>query len=425
MVRRIFAVTVLVAAMGVVAPPTQAASSCGGRGVTIQGGSGNNTINGTSHADVIDAGAGDDVVNGRGGDDVICGGEGSDDLRGNAGNDRLYGGVDRVREEKVYGDMCVTMTPTGYCLVVYYYGDVLRGNTGNDQLVPGYDNRTFDTTVVGVSRIRDQLRWDTAPRAVTVNLTNGTATGEGGDSITAAGLLRTVTSPYADTVVGTTGDDEIQTGSGADTVFARDGEDSVWTGSSSTSTPDEAHGGPGDDQLTGANGPDHLFGDEGADTLFDNSTIGADQMFGGPDSDDLSDVIVDLAGQVADGGGDANDTFKPDLRIGGVATWDMVTGSLSFTNPSRTMSAPGFHLLAPVRDNTTGWDITGTDQSDTVHAHGTFRGAGANDHYFGGSGPDTYNGGTGSDSYENDSGGTDTCISVEVDPSAFCNTSTP
>lgn len=271
MLLRTFVVAVLAAATGMIAAPTQAASSCGGRAVTIQGGSGNNTINGTSHADVIDAGDGEDVVNGLGGNDIICGGEGSDDLRGNAGNDRLYGGLDRVEEEKVYGDMCVTMTPTGYCLVVWYYGDVLRGNSGNDRLVPGYDNRTFNTTVVGRSRIRDQLRWDTAPRAVTVNLTKGTATGDGGDSIIAAGLVRVVTSPYADTVVGTTEVDEIQSGSGADSVFARDGDD----------------------------------------------------------------------------------------------------------------------------------------------------------HYFGGSGPDTYRGGPGSDEYDNDLGGTDTCISVEVDPNAFCNSSTP
>jgi Ca2+-binding RTX toxin-like protein len=233
----------LVAAL-VVVPPAAAAATCAGHRVTIQRGDGNNTIDGTSHADVIDAGAGDDVVNGRGGNDIICGGEGSDDLRGNAGNDRLYGGLDRVREEKFFSDMCVTMTPTGYCLLVDYFGDVLRGNTGNDLLVPGYDNRTFNTTVVGEGRIRDQLRWDTAPRAVTVNLTKGTATGDGSDGITAAGLVRAVTSPYADTVVGTTVGDEIQTGSGANTVFARDGDDHYFGGSG----PDTYNGGPGSDE---------------------------------------------------------------------------------------------------------------------------------------------------------------------------------
>ena len=173
-------------------------------------------------------------------------------------------------EERFFSDTC-NSAPTGYCLIVSYFGDRLRGNSGDDHLVPGYDNRTFNTTVVGRSRIRDQLRWDTATLSVTVNLTRGTATGEGNDGITAAGQVRVVTSPYADTVVGTTEDDEIQTGSGANSVFARDGDD----------------------------------------------------------------------------------------------------------------------------------------------------------HYFGGSGPDTYNGGLGSDEYDNDLGGSDSCTSVEVDPSAFCNSSSP
>jgi Ca2+-binding RTX toxin-like protein len=422
MMRPALAVLALVAASAVIAAPAQAATSCAGHKVTIQGSSGNNTINGTQHADVIDAGAGNDVVNGRGGNDIICGGDGADDLRGNAGNDRLYGNLDRVFLEKVFMDSC-NFHPGGYCVFAHFDGDVLRGNAGNDVMVPGYDNRPFSQTQT--LRNPDELRWDTSPRGVRVNLTKGTATGEGADGITASGTYRTITSPYADTVVGTDGNDSIQTGAGADTIFARDGYDNVWTGSTGSSA-DEAHGGPGGDNLTGAGGATRLYGDEGTDNLVDNSTIGADQLRGGPDGDWIKDLIQPVAGQVDDGGGDEGDRFQPTLHVGGAATWNMVSGAMTFSTPSpTTVSAPGFHAFSYSGIFSTVWEVTGTDLADSVGAPGAFHAGGGADRYQGGSGDDTFDGGPGSDIYDSDGGGTNTCTSVEQDSQSFCDTNTP
>jgi Ca2+-binding RTX toxin-like protein len=58
---------------------------------TIKGTSKDDTLNGTSGADIISGGAGNDTITGLGGDDVICGGKGNDNVNGGAANDRLYG----------------------------------------------------------------------------------------------------------------------------------------------------------------------------------------------------------------------------------------------------------------------------------------------------------------------------------------------
>ncbi len=255
-----------------------------------------------------------------------------------------------------------------------------------------------------------------------VNLTRKTSTGDGTDTVVAAGVFEVVTSRFADTVVGTNGADEISTGAGADTVFARGGDDHVSTGSTSATVAEEAHGGPGQDRLVGGGGPTHLFGDEGEDTLSDDSAIGRRPAPRRPGRRRDPGPHRRLGGQVVDGGGDPGDAFVARLGVGGQAAWDMVTGVMSFTTPSATtVSAPGFHAFSYTSGFATTWDVTGTDQADDVQAPGTFHGAGGDDRYTGGSGADTYDGGQGSDRYDSDAGGADTCTSVEVDPQSYCD----
>lgn len=441
MLRPILTVAALAAATAFVGiPPAHAAATCAGHKVTIHGTSKSETINGTNHADVIDAGAGDDVVNGRGGNDIICGGDGADDLRGNAGNDKLYGGLDARRSEKFYSDSC-SDNPGGYCLITWLEGDTLRGNSGNDLLVPGWDTRDSHTQGGGspfppfVNQFAtdptnsfDRIQWDTSTTPVTINLTKLTATGEGKDTIVASGRYDVLTTPYDDTVVGSDGPDYIQTGTGSDVVHARGGDDYVGLDNASSTyrDADVAYGGPGSDFLSAGTGTDTLYGDEGDDQLLDRGTPKADKLYGGAGDDVLSDVLVPLAGQVDDGGGDAGDVFWPELSVGGMATWDMVSGTMHFTEPSATtVSAPGFHTFRDLEHYTTTWHITGTDQADTVAVGGTFDGLGGDDNYSGSSGADTFNGGSGSDRYQADSTHDNTCTSVELDPQTFCATNSP
>lgn len=69
--------------------------------MTVEGGLGDDTINGSTVADNLDGGDGNDIINGgdgndtiRGnaGNDVIDGGQGADDIDGGFGDDRITGG---------------------------------------------------------------------------------------------------------------------------------------------------------------------------------------------------------------------------------------------------------------------------------------------------------------------------------------------
>jgi serralysin len=79
-------------------------------GVVRIGGSGADSLNGTSGLDLLFGGKGSDVLNGQGGNDVLVGGDGADKLDGGAGNDVLFGGAGN---------------------------DQLRGGAGNDALFGG------------------------------------------------------------------------------------------------------------------------------------------------------------------------------------------------------------------------------------------------------------------------------------------------
>lgn len=93
-----------------------------GISATLLGGSGNDTLIGSSAADELDGGAGNDTLNGGAGNDVLCGGDGNDTINGGAGDDVLGGdeGNDRLR-----GDAG---------------NDLLIGNEGNDNLDGGAGN---------------------------------------------------------------------------------------------------------------------------------------------------------------------------------------------------------------------------------------------------------------------------------------------
>ena len=59
----------------------------------LSGGTGNDTLTGTSNADLIVGNAGNDTLNGGAGNDRILGGDGNDTINGGANNDIIYGGA--------------------------------------------------------------------------------------------------------------------------------------------------------------------------------------------------------------------------------------------------------------------------------------------------------------------------------------------
>lgn len=275
------------AGLVLVPSPSEAATTCNGLKATIVGTAGNDQLRGTPGADVISGGAGDDTIIGLGGNDVLCGDAGVDTLSGNAGVDKLYGGTHEWTAAHGAG-----------------HGDVLRGGPGNDVLVPGTDAANEGTG----HAFPDEIRYDTAPRGVQVNLLTQRATGDGTDRVVANAGVTLVGSKYADELVATPWDDWVKSGPGRDEVWAAGGRDSVWldgTWDAATAT-EVAYGGPGDDVLLNHQGAARLVGGDGDDHL-DSAAGGVLQ--GGPGDDGML-----TGGAVSADGQDGNDIIE--LRVG-------------------------------------------------------------------------------------------------------------
>lgn len=223
-------------------------------------------IVGTADDDVIVGTDVPDRIDGAGGSDTICGLAGGDLIIGGDGDDRLFGGLDQQ-----------------YSPDNGYDGDLLVPGPGDDYVDLGYDPQVED-----LWRGEHDLRWDVVSFAaasgpVTVDLTAGTATGEGSDTIApiihAGGVSG---SAHDDVLLGSDVRDLIAGGSGNDLVDGRGDSDDLsgegvirrfldleadpvdpWA---TDGANDVVLGGPGHDALRGS-GADRLIGGVGADRL--------------------------------------------------------------------------------------------------------------------------------------------------------------
>jgi Ca2+-binding RTX toxin-like protein len=240
--------------------------------------------------DVITGGNSADTINGLSGDDVIIGG---------AGNDILTGG-------------------TG--------ADVLMGGTGNDTINGG----------TGV----DTLDFSDVTTAVVVNLTAGTATGDGTDTLTGI-----------ENAVG---------GAGNDTLTANN------------TTGSELDGGAGSDTLNGGTAADVLYGGDGNDIV--NAGAGNDLIIGG-----------DGAGNDTYNGGDGIDTVKYTSALASI------TVDLSTTIGTATSTAG--NDASHIGNDT----LTGIENIIAGNYNDILTGSSLDNAFTGESGNDTINGGTGND----------------------------
>jgi Ca2+-binding RTX toxin-like protein len=308
--RKVLAVLAGVWLVGSYLPESHAATyTCFGRTPTIVGTTGNDEITGTASTDVIKGAAGNDTIYGGGGQDLICGGGGVDEIYGQGGSDKVTGdtGLDRV-----FGGAGDDLVRGGS------HSDVLGGGIGNDEL-DGQNNPNADPPPPG------QWTGDTAwyvdsAGPITANLSTGTATGQGNDTL--INLEDIQGSMYADTLTGNAGlyniidggggDDAISTGGGGyDNVSAGDGNDTV-TGSDNAAIPgaafDTLNGGAGDDHIDGNGGTgDKLYGGQGTNTIIGGSGVdyifsdasrvpgGTDTIYGlgGPDHIHTNDGVPD------------------------------------------------------------------------------------------------------------------------------------
>lgn len=171
----------------------------------VNGGAGNETVNGNSLTNALDGGTGNDTLNGGGGPDRLTGGDGNDTLAGGPGDD--------IYIDPVIGG------PNGDTIV-----EVLSGGTA-DQVRSGTTFSLFDApfveilTLTGDAAIdgtgntrHNEIRGNTAANVLNGDEGNDTISGSSGaDTINGGG--------GADVLIGGKGNDRMNGGPGAD-VFS-------------------------------------------------------------------------------------------------------------------------------------------------------------------------------------------------------------
>ena len=247
------------------------------------------------------AGSGDDSVTGNVADNVLEGRDGDDTLMGGEGNDILIGG-------------------------------------------PGADNIDGEAGL-------DTAAYSGSAAAVTVSLSDGTATGGDAMGDTLTSIENLTGSGHDDTLTGDAGDNVLEGGAGADTLDGAAGSDTAaYTGSDAPVTIDLSAGAntgghaEGDsltsmehllgsrysDMLTGDAGVNRLDGGPGNDQL--EGRAGADTLIGGPGLDTASyagsaaAVTVNLLDGSATGGDAAGDTLESIEHLTGSGHDDVLTG---------------------------------------------------------------------------------------------------
>ncbi len=365
----------------------------------ILGGTGDDQVWGGSGADVISGGDGNDLlignpgfgsnddsgdaIYGEAGNDTLDGWFGNDTLSGGPGNDSIGGfaGIDTATFASSPAAVTANLTTntavgegsdtfvdvenlvgsafndvfTGNALANVLVGnngndrldglagnDVLQGLAGNDVLRGRAGNDVFD----GGAGI-DWAVFDASPAPVQVNLTTGTATGEGADTLVAdenvhgsnfndvirgnAGPNTLLGSNGNDYVNGLAGNDIVQGDAGIDRVYGDVGNDLARGGVGNDTIVD---GGPGIDRVYGDAGNDLVQGGTGNDITVDGGD-GIDRVYGG----DGNDVVRGGTGNDAIVNGDAGND-----RVYGDAGNDLVRGGLG-NDPLVSGDAGNDHVL--------------------------------------------------------------------------------
>ena len=228
---------------------------------------------GTGRANHLQGGAGNDHMWGGSGDDVLDGGAGADRFYGGPGADRItYRGSDAAvtvdledgtgEGGHAEGDVIVdveNIEGSDYddTLTGHDGANRLEGGDGNDSLLGQGDHDVLQGGA-GADRLdggegTDTVVYRNSNEAVTVNLSDATATGghAAGDVIVA--IENVEGSNYDDVLRGSNGANRLLGGSGNDELHGSEGDDQIF-------------GDSGDDVLEGGFGGDRINGGAGSDT---------------------------------------------------------------------------------------------------------------------------------------------------------------
>ncbi|MBD2069454.1 serine hydrolase [Leptolyngbya sp. FACHB-671] len=328
-------------------------------GVRILPGGGNDTVYGSSLADVIRGGTGNDALRGEGGNDSINGDAGNDQLWGGTGNDILYGG------EGIDG---------------------LHGGTGNDVLHGG---NGFDSVqeIGNVNFTLTNTRLTGLGTDTLLSMESAYLTGGSGANIINASAFTNGT-VWLD---GRVGNDQLRGGSSHDILNGGMGNDRLYGNNSN----DSLHGGDGNDFISGGANNDSLWGGDGNDSM--HGDTGNDRING----EAGNDVITGGAGWDAINGGSGSDRL---LEVGDVRYYTLTNTRLTTltitlnTNPN-TIVRPYVDTLTSIESVT----LIGGNSRNLINASEftagsvILQGLAGNDTLLSGSQGDTLNGGIGND----------------------------
>jgi Ca2+-binding RTX toxin-like protein len=210
--------------------------------LSVDGGEGNDTVNGSDGPDLILGGEGNDVLHGDGGDDRIIGDRGSDTMDGGAGDDTL-----------VWNNGDGT--------------DVADGDLGRDDIEVNGAPAAGDAFSVQPNGRRIKFdRTNLVPFSLDIGSSESLhANGLGGDDTIAVGDV----GAFAVTAAGGSGNDTLTGGASSETFLGGTGNDTITPGGGI----DLVSGDEGDDQVNVRdNTADVAFGGDGNDTvLADNA----------------------------------------------------------------------------------------------------------------------------------------------------------
>jgi len=319
----------------------------------MTGGTGNDTLKGTTLSDKISGGPGDDDLDGHLGDDLITGGTGNDVIRTGPGNDVVFynlgDGNDTLINQSLY----------------YNYGTYA---SGIDKVTFGLGIAVSDVTFSQSGATHDLLA--TIRGGGSINITGGVVTGglasfafSDGTTINAVTALAATMMPGAGNQVlyDTTGNDVIQGGTGDDVIHSTQGNDTF----------------------------KYDLGD-GQDVIWKVGYYAQDTLLFGPNLTPATvhftaslDNEYDVVATMPDGG---SITMKSELQNGGAGGGVPTIETFMFADgTSYTMAQVMLMMKTP------------TEMADILRVTGTINALGGNDTLIGGNARNTFDGGDGDD----------------------------